>query len=434
MKIFFITLFILLISLTQCSAKQTKQTKAEKIRVFVTIDQSSSENKKFLEVIKSSIISSISLTDSHKFLDEEYEQYYLLHTLEIAQSIGDRELETFLNDMINLRNQETFNGIHIIINTQKLNTSTDLHLKFIAANGKHSELILPINKTSLEFYNSLQEKIILTLEPDNEKAIETLRASFILINDIEAYNFYLQGKSEKRSKTIYGYLNAIKLFSEGLKKDPINILLLNEMVQTMNLIISNLNEIISKKEIINKKEIIAEARSEVNRNIMIIQTLFENFNLYAKNNPDQYQKILEYYNQSPLKKEFDFKIKNFRNELDTLLVKWQNERFGLTEVKTRDLKNLESSYAPLIANDFFQTITNSRISINDIIRALIKYSHEHPENHYYIHYFKNFSQLMSLLNKIDYIKINPDASISYQLLRQEYIEYIRKYLSIIKKG
>jgi len=336
--------------------------------------------------------------------------------------------------MINLRNQETFNGIHIIINTQKLNTSTDLHLKFIAANGKHSELILPINKTSLEFYNSLQEKIILTLEPDNEKAIETLRASFILINDIEAYNFYLQGKSEKRSKTIYGYLNAIKLFSEGLKKDPINILLLNEMVQTMNLIISNLNEIISKKEIINKKEIIAEARSEVNRNIMIIQTLFENFNLYAKNNPDQYQKILEYYNQSPLKKEFDFKIKNFRNELDTLLVKWQNERFGLTEVKTRDLKNLESSYAPLIANDFFQTITNSRISINDIIRALIKYSHEHPENHYYIHYFKNFSQLMSLLNKIDYIKINPDASISYQLLRQEYIEYIRKYLSIIKKG
>ena len=62
------------------------------------------------------------------------------------------------------------------------------------------------------------------------------------------------------------------------------------------------------------------------------------------------------------------------------------KKFDRESIVKGQIKKINSGYAPLLVTDFFQTLTNSRINVNDILRALLKYAKEHPENRYYIHF------------------------------------------------
>ena len=110
------------------------------------------------------------------------------------------------------------------------------------------------------------------------------------------------------------------------------------------------------------------------------------------------------------------------------------QKFEKESMVKGQIKGINSFYTPLLVTEFFQTLTNSKININDILRALLKYSQDHPENRYYIHYFKNFTRLMKTMNKFDYMKLNAESNFSYHQLHQEYIFYVREYLDVMRNG
>lgn len=433
---FYICLLVAFLFLFQCSTPQTKLTKPEKTRVYITYDQTVSEKNidSNYSLMKSAIIEGIQFTDQHKFIDEEYEQYFIMHSLEMAQSIGDKELENLLKDMIQLSEENNPNAIHLILKFHNSNSNQNIQMRIIKSNGLHSELSFSTKMDSIAFFKNVQEKVILALEPQNQKAIEYLHTKYDLIKNSDSYSIYLKGKDEKRKKTIHGYMEAFNLYKDGIKKDPLNPLLLNEIFQTINLVSANLRDISKSKEIINKSDILQEADEQNKECILQLQSILQFYNNYRTSHPEEYNEIIETYNKSPYKNDNDLRAKNIRTELEILFLKWENQRFEKMDSSKINLKNLDGGYNTLLASDFFPTITNSRINMNDIIRALIKYSQKHPEDRFYIHYFKNFYQLMNFLNRLDYVKVNPEAGLSYQMLRQEYLEYIRKYISVIKLG
>ena len=102
MKIRIVIVSLLLIFLS-CKSEQKKNTEIKKIiRVSVIPFQNkiNPQEKTFSQILNSAIISSISFSDKCRYVDEEFEKYYIYNSMQIAQSIGDQEFEKFLKDII----------------------------------------------------------------------------------------------------------------------------------------------------------------------------------------------------------------------------------------------------------------------------------------------------------------------------------------------
>ncbi len=433
-----ILIFVLLFFFPFCKSEQTKDAERKKIfRVSVIPFQNKSNpnEKTFSTILNSAIISSLRFSDKYRYVDEEFEKYYIYNSMQIAQSIGDQEFEKFLRDIITIHGKEN-PGIDLYVSgyySDKGN-KTNIHVKLIEANGKQSEIQMAFDKNSIESMRNLSEKFLSNLEPENSQGIENLNLGFALTKNYEAYKLYLEGREEKRKKTIYGYMNAIRKFQASLKEDGLYILALNEIIHTLSQISTDLLELIKQKEIINNSKIITDANTQLKRNGEILQNTITTYNSAKRERPEEYEQIQAIFEKSAFKKQYEVKASLFKNQMELLLLRWEEEKFGRESIVKGQIKKINSGYAPLLVTDFFQTLTDSKININDILRALLKYSKEHPENRYFIHYFKNFSRLMRTLNDLDYMQLNPEANFSYHQLHQEYIFYIREYLSVMREG
>jgi hypothetical protein len=433
-----ILIFALLFLFLFCKSEQAKVTERKKIfRVSVIpfVNKSNPLEKSFSTLLNSAIISSLRFSENYRYVDEEFEKYYIYNSMQIAQSIGDQEFEKFLKEIITIHGKEN-PGIDLYISGYYSNkdNKTAIHVKLLEANGKQSEIVIDSEKNSIGSIQSLSEKILISLEPQNSQGIENLQLGFTLTKNYEAYKLYLEGREEKRKKTIYGYMNAIRKFQESLKADGLYILALNEIIHTLSQISTDLLELIKQKEIINNSKIINEANSQLKRNGEILQNTITTYNLAKQERPEEYEQIQTIFEKSAFKKQYEVKASLFKNQMELLLLRWEEEKFDRESIIKGQIKKINSGYAPLLVTDFFQTLTDSKININDILRALLKYSKEHPENRYFIHYFKNFSRLIRTLNEFDYMQLNPEANFSYHQLHQEYIFYIREYLSVMREG
>jgi hypothetical protein len=193
-------------------------------------------------------------------------------------------------------------------------------------------------------------------------------------------------------------------------------------------------ELLKQEDIISDSKIITEAKNQLKQNATTLNNAMSIHTNAKIQRPQEYATLIAIFDNSPFKKQYQANASPFKNQMELLLLKWEDEKFDRESLVRGQIKKINSGYAPLLITDFFQTLTNSKININDIIRALLKYSKEHPENRYYIHYFKNFSRLIRTLNEFEYMKLNPEASLSYYQLHQEYILYIREYLKVMQEG
>ena len=426
MKIRIVIVSLLLIFLS-CKSEQKKNTEIKKIiRVSVIPFQNkiNPQEKTFSQILNSAIISSISFSDKCRYVDEEFEKYYIYNSMQIAQSIGDQEFEKFLKDIIVIHGKEN-PGIDTYITGYYIEkeSKVSIYVKIIEINGKQTEFQIDADHNSIESMRNLSHKILTSLEPKNLQGIENLDLGFTLTKNYAAYKLYLEGREEKRKKTIYGYMNAIRKFQASLREDGLYLLALNEIIHTLSQISTDLIELIKQESIINNSKIIADTNAQLKRNGEILQNAIGIYNVAKRDRPEEYEQLLATFDKSPFKKQ-----------MELLLLRWEEEKFGRESIVKGQIKRINSGYAPLLVTDFFQTLTNSRINVNDILRALLTYAKEHPENRYYIHYFKNFSRLMKTLNEFDYMQLNSETNFSYHQLHQEYIFYIREYLNVMRDG
>ena len=437
MKIRIVIVSLLLIFLS-CKSEQKKNTEIKKIiRVSVIPFQNkiNPQEKTFSQILNSAIISSISFSDKCRYVDEEFEKYYIYNSMQIAQSIGDQEFEKFLKDIIVIHGKEN-PGIDTYITGYYIEkeSKVSIYVKIIEINGKQTEFQIDADHNSIESMRNLSHKILTSLEPKNLQGIENLDLGFTLTKNYAAYKLYLEGREEKRKKTIYGYMNAIRKFQASLREDGLYLLALNEIIHTLSQISTDLIELIKQESIINNSKIIADANAQLKRNGEILQNAIGIYNVAKRDRPEEYEQLLATFDKSPFKKQYEVKASLFKNQMELLLLRWEEEKFGRESIVKGQIKRINSGYAPLLVTDFFQTLTNSRINVNDILRALLTYAKEHPENRYYIHYFKNFSRLMKTLNEFDYMQLNSETNFSYHQLHQEYIFYIREYLNVMRDG
>ena len=437
MKIRIVIVSLLLIFLS-CKSEQKKNTEIKKIiRVSVIPFQNkiNPQEKTFSQILNSAIISSISFSDKCRYVDEEFEKYYIYNSMQIAQSIGDQEFEKFLKDIIVIHGKEN-PGIDTYITGYYIEkeSKVSIYVKIIEINGKQTEFQIDADHNSIESMRNLSHKILTSLEPKNLQGIENLDLGFILTKNYAAYKLYLEGREEKRKKTIYGYMNAIRKFQASLREDGLYLLALNEIIHTLSQISTDLIELIKQESIINNSKIIADTNAQLKRNGEILQNAIGIYNVAKRDRPEEYEQLLATFDKSPFKKQYEVKASLFKNQMELLLLRWEEEKFGRESIVKGQIKRINSGYAPLLVTDFFQTLTNSRINVNDILRALLTYAKEHPENRYYIHYFKNFSRLMKTLNEFDYMQLNSETNFSYHQLHQEYIFYIREYLNVMRDG
>ncbi|MBP6740657.1 MAG: hypothetical protein KA146_11735 [Leptospiraceae bacterium] len=437
MKIRIVIVSLLLIFLS-CKSEQKKNTEIKKIiRVSVIPFQNkiNPQEKTFSQILNSAIISSISFSDKCRYVDEEFEKYYIYNSMQIAQSIGDQEFEKFLKDIIVIHGKEN-PGIDTYITGYYIEkeSKVSIYVKIIEINGKQTEFQIDADHNSIESMRNLSHKILTSLEPKNLQGIENLDLGFTLTKNYAAYKLYLEGREEKRKKTIYGYMNAIRKFQASLREDGLYLLALNEIIHTLSQISTDLIELIKQESIINNSKIIADTNAQLKRNGEILQNAIGIYNVAKRDRPEEYEQLLATFDKSPFKKQYEVKASLFKNQMELLLLRWEEEKFGRESIVKGQIKRINSGYAPLLVTDFFQTLTNSRINVNDILRALLTYAKEHPENRYYIHYFKNFSRLMKTLNEFDYMQLNSETNFSYHQLHQEYIFYIREYLNVMRDG
>ena len=437
MKIRIVIVSLLLIFLS-CKSEQKKNTEIKKIiRVSVIPFQNkiNPQEKTFSQILNSAIISSISFSDKCRYVDEEFEKYYIYNSMQIAQSIGDQEFEKFLKDIIVIHGKEN-PGIDTYITGYYIEkeSKVSIYVKIIEINGKQTEFQIDADHNSIESMRNLSHKILTSLEPKNLQGIENLDLGFTLTKNYAAYKLYLEGREEKRKKTIYGYMNAIRKFQASLREDGLYLLALNEIIHTLSQISTDLIELIKQESIINNSKIIADTNAQLKRNGEILQNAIGIYNVAKRDRPEEYEQLLATFDKSPFKKQYEVKASLFKNQMELLLLRWEEEKFGRESIVKGQIKRINSGYAPLLVTDFFQTLTNSRINVNDILRALLTYAKEHPENRYYIHYFKNFSRLMKTLNEFDYMQLNSETNFSYHQLHQEYIFYIREYLNAMRDG
>ncbi len=220
---FGIVIVSLLLIFLSCKSDQKKNTEIKKIiRVSVIPFQNKSnlQEKDFSPILTSAIISSISFSDKCRYVDEEFEKYYIYNSMQIAQSIGDQEFEKFLKDIIVIHGKENpeidtyITGYYI-----EKGSKVTIHVKIIEVNGKQTEFQIDADKDSIDSMKNLSEKILTSLEPENLQGVENLNLGFTLTKNYAAYKFYLEGREEKRKKTIYGYMNAIRKFQASLGED-----------------------------------------------------------------------------------------------------------------------------------------------------------------------------------------------------------------------
>ena len=54
----------------------------------------------------SAIISALHFAKFHRYIDEEFEKYYIYNAMQLAQSIGDIEFEKLLKDIVTIHGKE----------------------------------------------------------------------------------------------------------------------------------------------------------------------------------------------------------------------------------------------------------------------------------------------------------------------------------------
>lgn len=412
-----------------------KQNKIYRVSIIPISNKLNIQDKAFSNILNSTIISVLNFTENYRYVDEEIEKYYIYNAMQLAQKIGDQDFEVFLKNIIDIHSKEN-PGIDIYISGFYIEKSgnTKLNIRILNSSKLQSVIEIEIPEYSIESLRLLSEKIYLALEPNNAQGLENLRISFALTKNYESYKLYLEGKEEKRKKTIHGYINAIHKFHSSLQKDGLYLLALNEIIHTLAQISTDLLELLKQEDIINDSKVITEAKNQLKQNAALLNNAIFIHNSAKNQNPLEYETLIKIFENSPYKKQYQVKTSLFKNQMELLLLKWEDEKFDRESLVRGQIRKINSGYAPLLITDFFQTLTNSKININDIIRALLKYSKEHPENRYYIHYFKNFSRLIRTLNEFEYMKLNPEASLSYYQLHQEYIFYIREYLKVMQEG
>lgn len=434
---FIIILSTLLINLS-CKSSQTKPNVAKKTIRTSVIPFTNSQNPKdnsLSRALTSAVITSLGFSENYRYVDEEFAKYYIYNSLQLAQSIGDVEFEKLVKEIISLHEKtnpeiDTYIGGYYFEKDEKILIT----IKILQGETIKSEFQITGEKNSIELIQNLSEKLISTLEFENKEGLAKLNSGFQLSQNYEALILYLEGKEEKRKKTIYGYMEAIRKFKASQEKDGLYLLALNEIIHTITHISSDLIDLTKHEKIINDRTIIESANVQLKRNFAMIQDAITIYNNAKQNRPDEYERIQEIYEKSPYKKQYELKASLFRNQMELLLLRWEEEKFEKESIVKGQIKGINSFYTPLLVTEFFQTLTNSRININDILRALLKYSQDHPENRFYIHYFKNFTRLMKTMNKFDYMKLNPEANFSYHQLHQEYISYVREYLDVMRDG
>lgn len=423
---------------SSCKSNQKIKTgnkKIYRVSIIPISNKLNFQDKAFSNILNSAIICVLNFTENYRYVDEEIEKYYIYNAMQLAQKIGDKDFEDFLKNIIDIHSKEN-PGIDIYISGYYLENknNTQLNIRILAANNIHSVIKLEIPEYSIESMRLISEKIFLALEPNNAQGLENLNISFSLTRNFESYKLYLEGKEEKRKKTIYGYMNAIHKFQHSLKEDGLYLLALNEIIHTLAQISTDLLELLKQEDIISDSKIITEAKNQLKQNATTLNNAMSIHTNAKIQRPQEYATLIAIFDNSPFKKQYQANASPFKNQMELLLLKWEDEKFDRESLVRGQIKKINSGYAPLLITDFFQTLTNSKININDIIRALLKYSKEHPENRYYIHYFKNFSRLIRTLNEFEYMKLNPEASLSYYQLHQEYILYIREYLKVMQEG
>lgn len=435
---FLIVSFSILFYLNSCQSSQTRPNEIKKTfrtSVIPFINKQKSNDKSLGLVLTSAAITTLGFTQNFRYVDEEFEKYYIYNSLQLAQSIGDIEFEKLVKDIISIHEKENpeidtyISGYYL----QK-DKKNFISVKIIQRNKIESEFQVEAPENSIELIQNLSEKILTTLEGENKIGLEKLNSGFELTKKYEALKLYLEGKEEKRKKTIYGYMQAIRKFKASQMKDGLYILPLNEIIHTLTQISSDLLELTKQEKIINNSKVISDAKSQIRRNVEILQTSISIYENAKKERPDEYKQIQTIYENSPYKKQYELKASLFKNQMELLLLRWEEEKFDTESIIKGQIKGTNSGYTPLLVTEFFQTLTNSRINMNDILRSLLQYSKNHPENRYYIHYFKNFTRLMKTMNEIDYMKLNPEANFSYHQLHQEYIFYVREYLEVMQNG
>jgi len=433
-----VAFFSIMVFFNSCQSSQTRSNEIKKtIRTsIIPFTNTQNPNDKSLSVVlTSAVITTLSFSQKFRYVDEEFEKYYIYNSLQLAQSIGDVEFEKLIKDIIALHEKEN-PQIDTYISGYYFQKETKIFIavKILQRDVIKSEFQVEASENSIELIQSLSEKILTTLEPENKEGFDKLTSGFELTRSYEALKLYLEGKEDKRKKTIYGYMEAIRKFKASQEKDGLYLLALNEIIHTITHVSSDLIDLTKHEKIINDRAIVEDANSQLKRNFLLIQNAIAIYNNAKETRPIEYERIQAIYEKSPYKKQYELKASLFRNQMELLLLRWEEEKFEKESIVKGQIKGINSFYTPLLVTEFFQTLTNSRININDILRALLKYSQDHPENRYYIHYFKNFTRLMKTMNKFDYMKLNPEANFSYHQLHQEYISYVREYLDVMRNG
>ncbi|MBP7281263.1 MAG: hypothetical protein KBA66_06800 [Leptospiraceae bacterium] len=435
---FLILSFCIIFCLNSCQSSQTRSNEIKKTfrtSVIPFINKQKLKDESLGVILASVAITTLGFSQNFRYVDEEFEKYYIYNSLQLAQSIGDVEFEKLVKDIISIHEKEN-PGIDTYISGYyfQRDKKVFVSVKIIQRNKIKSEFQVEAKENSVELIQNLSEKILTTLEPENKEGFDKLTSGFELTRNYEALKLYLEGKEEKRKKTIYGYMNAIRKFKASQMKDGLYILPLNEIIHTLTQISSDLLELTKQEKIINNSKVISDANSQIRRNVEILQTSISIYENAKKERPDEYKQIQTIYENSPYKKQYELKASLFKNQMELLLLRWEEEKFNTESIIKGQIKRTNSGYTPLLVTEFFQTLTDSRINMNDILRSLIQYSKDHPDSRYYIHYFKNFTRLMKTMNKFDYMKLNPETNFSYHQLHQEYIFYVREYLDVMRNG
>lgn len=421
-----------------CKSSQPKPNEIKKIfrtSVLPFTNFQNTKDKTLSVILNSAIISTIGFSENFRYVDEEFEKYYIYNSLQLAQSIGDVEFEKLLKEVISIHEKEnpkidTFISGYYFKKDKKINVS----IKIVQNDKIISEFKIQESENSIELIQSISEKMLSSLEPQNKGGLKNLNSSFELTQNYEALQLYLEGKEEKRKKTIYGYMAALRKFRFSLEKDGLYLLPLNEMIHTLTQISSDLIEITKQEKIINNSKIISDSKFQLKRNFELLQNSISIYETAKKERPEEYNKIQKIYENSPYNKQYELKSSQFKNRMELLLLRWEEQKFDRESIVFGQIKGINSGYTPLLVTEFFNTLTDSKININDILRSLLQYSKDHPENRYFIHYFKNFTRLIKTMHELNYVKLNPENTISYHLLHQEYIFYVQEYLNVLRAG
>ena len=160
---FILILSILLIHLS-CQSPQTKPNEIKKTfrTSIVPFTNTQNPNDKSLGlVLTSAAITSLGFSQNFRYVDEEFEKYYIYNSLQLAQSIGDVEFEKLIKDIIALHEKEN-PGIDTYISGYYFQKETKIFIavKILQGDVIKSEFQVETSENSIELIQNLSEKIL----------------------------------------------------------------------------------------------------------------------------------------------------------------------------------------------------------------------------------------------------------------------------------